>query len=195
MTKLKLLAATPLLVIGLAACGEDQVAQQPAEPTTAEAPVATTDTTTTAAPATTTAPPPTEVTAAEPNAAPPATMTMPPANATAPSETPSETTGAVGGENAALQRYQGRPYTSGAISLTLNPGGNFEMTQNQGSGQVSGQYSMANGVVTFQNPTGDVSGASFPMRCRLVESGEGFTLESVENSCQTLDGQTFRPAS
>lgn len=186
MPHFKLLALTPLLILGLAACGEDQVAQQPAEPTTAEAPPA----------VDTTAPPPTEAVAQAPNAAPPATMTMPPSNATSPGEAPAEATGAIGGQDPdIMRRYVGRQYASDAISIRLNKDGDFEMTGNQGNQRVSGQYSVANGIVTFQNPSGNVGNAAFPMRCRLVQDGEGFRLEPVEDSCAPLEGQTFRPAS
>jgi len=190
MIQIRLLAAS-VLILGIAACGDDQVAQQPSEPHSPQA-----SSTQTSPPASDpTAPPPTS-TAVAPTAAPPATMTMPPAHATTPREQPPEATGAVGDQNAtAQQRYEGRPFTSETISIRLNPGGSFEMTESQHDRRVSGQYSIAGGILTFHNAVGDIGATPFPMRCRLVEAGAGFRLEAVEDSCAPLAGRTFQPGS
>ncbi len=186
MIPVKPLALASIAAIALAACGDNQTAQQSAPATTAHAP---------SPEAATTAPPPAR-TAEGPTTAPPATMTMPPVNATPPNEQHPEVTGAVGAPAAAIvQRYQGRPFTSGAVTIRLEPDGAFEMREELGAKRVSGRYAAEGDVVTFETLTGDVAWTASPLRCRIAEEGEVFRLEEVQDSCGLLAGQTFRPAS
>lgn len=106
----------------------------------------------------------------------------------------SETTGGVGtpGSASVLQKYQGKSYTAGPVSLRLNQDGTFEMTETDGNKQVQGRYAFENGIVTFSQPTGDVGSATFPMRCRLQEAGDSFSFAPVENSCERLRDLTFK---
>lgn len=185
MRALKFIALAPLLAIGLAGCDDSETAQRTAVTTTTEA----------APPAAATTAPPPPRTAEGANAAPPATMTMPPANATTPRERPPETTGTVGSQGAAVIRdYAGRPYTSGTVSMRLDPDGSFEMREEQGTRRIAGQYALAGDVVTFEPVTGDVAWTQAPMRCRFMAAGDGFALQDVQDACAPLAGQTFRPA-
>jgi hypothetical protein len=185
-------------VLALGACGEEQTAEAPAtaETEVAEAPPVAES----AAPVTTPAPPPdTETTAATspPTAGTTAAPAAPAAGADAGTQvavapTPSTTTGASAGASA-LQRFEGRDLNAGAVSLRLNPDQTFVM-RGEDQKSVEGRYAFENGILTFSDPTGDVGQATFPMRCRLEESGEGFVLRSVEDSCTRLDNLTFNPA-
>lgn len=181
-------------VLALAACGEEQAAQAPVTPAT----------------------PPTVETAKAPAASSspavtaqvPATGAAAPVNAPAPVDAPapSDTTGTVTAvppaghtQTAAtsatsLERFHGRAFSAGPISLQLNPDKTFVMNEVDGNRKVQGHYAYENGVLTLSQPTGDIGQATFPMRCRFETLGAGdFRLTDEGGACTRLKDLTFKP--
>ena len=93
-----------------------------------------------------------------------------------------------------MQQVVGKAYTSGPVTLRLDPSGSFEMRENEGNRRVEGRYAVQDGVVTFSDPKGDIGGATFPMRCRFEGTASEFKLGDVGNSCVRLKDLSFKPA-
>lgn len=154
-----------VLLAGLAACGEEQTAQ--------------------------TNPPPTPNATA--SAPPPAGTSQPSQTAQSRPATPpaGETTGAV----SPTAPVPPGNYQAERLTLDLQQGGAFTLAEREGNGRVTGKYRIENGILTLSDPSGDIENATFPIRCRVARSGEGFRLEAEGDSCPLLGGTNFRPAS
>lgn len=190
----------------LAACGEDQTAQAPQQPAapappaqTSQAPVTAPATPTTpaqpAAPATTgtTAPTGTAGTTTTTTTTAPVISTPPAGAATATASAPAAT-GATASPG--IDRLLGRSYTAQGMSLELRRDNSFVMRQDGRDRQVEGQFTLANGVVTFASPQGDTGAASFPIRCRIETRDAGaFRLLDADGGCGVLRDLNFTPAS
>jgi hypothetical protein len=172
-------------VLVLAACGEQQTAQAPADPPTAP------PRETAAAPPAPATPSPPSATAAAP--APAATPSTTGAVSPAPPAGTSQTAAAPGA--AGLQPFQGRAYAAGPLSLQLNADNTFVMSEIDGSRKVQGRYAFRDGELTLSDPSGDIGPAQFPMRCRFEgQGGTEFRLVDTSGSCARFKDLTFRPA-
>lgn len=188
-----------IAVLGLAACGEDQTTARntaPATPTTP--PPATTATAPTTAPPastpTTTAGADTRTTAPASGSAGTAGGTSSPASsATAP--TASQDRAATTGALAAPGSLRPGQYRAEQVTLRVEEGGNFTMTEKDGSREIRGRYTYANGTLSLMDPTGDTGKTEFPIRCGVERSGEGFKLVQAEAApCRVLKDSAFKPA-
>lgn len=105
----------------------------------------------------------------------------------------SSTTG--GSSDQAQPQIQPGTYNSETLIAQFAADGTFSMRNEEKQAEVSGEYSVTNGIVTLSNPIGDVrSGVKFPMRCAVASDGQGFTLNEVADdgpSCGPLADVRF----
>jgi cytoskeletal protein RodZ len=184
----------------VAACGEDQTAQNaPAANTpapsheTARAPAAT------SSPPATTNPSQTATTASPPVSSPlPAPLGNPlerAAGSTAADSAP-RTTGSIGpsaGGAEAFRAAVGRSFSGGPVTLRLGADQRFSLRDESGR-TVTGRYAQSDGILTFDDAQGETAGARFPMRCRFEPQASGaFRLTEVNGSCPHFNAVTFKP--
>ena len=163
-------------LVALAACGDQQTA------TTTPATTGTSTTTNTTKSPTTT-PATTPSTTATPGTTGTTTGTTPPVGSGGGIPVPS------------LANYQGQQFSSGQVSMMLKPDNTFELKSNTGTDTVQGSYTFTDGTITFTNAKGDIGGATFPMRCRLVPTSNGFQLvEASGGNCTYFRDLNFRKA-
>lgn len=157
-----------IIASSLAACGEDQAAQNAPAPNTPPA-------------------------SQQATPAPPASPASG-GNVAATSE--SRTTGSIGaagGGADALRAAIGRNFSGGPVTMRLGPENRFTM-RDEGGRTVTGRYAASGDIVTFTNPEGDTSGARFPMRCRFEPQPNGaFRLADSDGSCPHFNAVTFAP--
>lgn len=105
----------------------------------------------------------------------------------------SSTTG--GSSEQAQPLIQPGTYNSKTLIARFTSEGTFTMRNEEKKAEVSGEYSIINGIVTLSNPIGDVrSGVKFPMRCAVASDGQDFTLNDVVDdgpSCGPLADVRF----
>ena len=171
----RLIGAMSLLA--LAACGDQQTA------TTAPATTGPGTTTSNTTKSTTTAPATTPSTTATPGTTGTTTGTTPPVGSGGGIPVPS------------LANYQGQQFSSGQVSMMLKADNTFELKSNTGTETVQGSYTFTDGTLTFTNAKGDIGGATFPMRCRLAPTSNGFQLlEASGGNCNYFRDLNFRKA-
>ena len=164
-------------LVALAACGDQQTATT--TPTTTGTSTTTTNTTKTP----TTTPATTPSTTAMPGSTGTTTGTTPPVGSGGGIPVPS------------LANYQGQQFSSGQVSMMLKSDNTFELKSNTGTDTVQGSYTFTDGTITFTNAKGDIGGATFPMRCRLMPTSNGFQLvEASGGNCTYFRDLNFRKA-
>ena len=82
-------------------------------------------------------------------------------------------------------------YVSDAVIFRLDPNGEFDMRDLAGGRQASGHYETGGGVLTLLDGAGDVGTTTFPLRCRVVRTPDGFAVRLGQASCRQLDGLSF----
>ena len=83
-------------------------------------------------------------------------------------------------------------YVSDAVILQLDPNGEFEMKDFGGGRQANGHYAVAAGMLTLLDGTGDVGATKFPLKCRVLQTIDGFAVKLGQPECRQLDGIAFR---
>lgn len=85
---------------------------------------------------------------------------------------------------ASLAAYQGQALNSGPVLLTLKQDSTFELISVSDNKQVQGEYNYnsGSGIISFSNPKGEVSGASFPMQCRVAETTGGIQMMEASSA-------------
>lgn len=196
------------LASSLAACGDDQTAQNAPAPSTPPAnqqttapatPPAPPTRTTEAPPATSPLPPP----AGNPLPSPLGSPAQPPGSSqtatpggTAGAASDPQTTASIGAAGSGAEAFRaavGRSFSGGPVTLRLGADQRFTM-RDEGGRTVTGRYAQNDGVVTFTNPEGDTAGARFPLRCRFEPQANGaFRLADIDGACPHFGNVTFRP--
>lgn len=169
--------------LALAACGDNQEVAQTEPEATTTAPA---DTATAPPPAATETAPPADTAAAPPPAtdtAPAQDMAASPPAADTQTADP-QATGAV----TAGAEIQPGMYQSQNVSLDLEQGGTFMLTNTNTGDQAQGQYQLQDDVLTLMTE-GD---PAEPMTCEIVPAGDGFEISATDPSCEPLDGETFQ---
>jgi hypothetical protein len=177
MRPLMLIPAAAFLA--LAACGDNQEVAQTEPEATTTAPA---DTAAAPPPATTQTAPPTDTAAAPPpvtDTAPAQDMAAAPPPATDPQATGAVTAGA---------QIEPGVYQSQNVSLNLEQGGTFMMTNANTGEQAQGQYQLQGDVITLMTDGAPAE----PMTCEIVPAGDGFELSATDPSCEPLDGESFQ---
>lgn len=185
-SNLRLLTLFPAVaVLGLAACGEDQVAQEPdpAPPPAAEAPAPDTE-------------------AAEVPAADMPTATgeeLPRAQSAPP--TPSaifeEGADALGDIDETIHSvFADAPFDAGRFEtqgyrLDVDEEGDFRLEMLESDRVLHGDLRVYGDMFTMSNITEDTDPGEFPMTCRVVAAPEGFELAADGPSCTLFDGLVF----
>lgn len=91
-----------------------------------------------------------------------------------------------------IASLQGAPFRAGPVSIVLRPDNSFEMQSATTKESVTGQYTYADGVISFTNPKGDIGGAKFPMQCRVVPADSGgFQLTDAGGNCSYFQDLKF----
>nr|WP_162623762.1 hypothetical protein [Paracoccus saliphilus] len=85
----------------------------------------------------------------------------------------------------------GERYEHDGVTAIFVDDGTFEMTNADNKETVVGNYSLAEGLLTLTEASGDLRGAEFPMRCTIVAEALGFRLEDEDGSCKLLSGISF----
>lgn len=77
--------------------------------------------------------------------------------------------------------------------MMLKPDNTFELKSTTGSETVQGSYTFNDGTLSFTNAKGTISGATFPMQCRMMATSNGFQLtEAAGGNCNYFRDLNFR---
>jgi hypothetical protein len=84
-------------------------------------------------------------------------------------------------------------YRAEAVSLNLQEGGAFELSNNGDGRKVTGRYEVRDGMLILTDGQGDIGGATFPIRCRIDQSGRVIRLLNADDgACRQLHGLQLR---
>lgn len=185
-SRLRLLTLFPAVaVLGLAACGEDQVAQEPdpAPPPAAEAP----------APETEAAEVPTADTPAATGEELPRAQSAPPA----PSAIFEGGADALGDIDETIHSvFADAPFDAGSFEaegyrLDIDEDGDFRLEMRDTDRVLHGDLRVYGDMFTLSNIAEDTDPGEFPMTCRVAAAPEGFELAADGPSCVLFDGLVF----
>ncbi len=77
--------------------------------------------------------------------------------------------------------------------MMLKPDNTFEVKSITGGEAVQGSYTFTDGTLNLTNAKGTISGATFPMQCRVVATSNGFQLtEASGGNCNYFRDLNFR---
>ncbi len=192
-SNLRLLTFLPAVaILGLAACGEEQTAQEPdqAPPPAAEAPATETEAAQAPAPET-----------SAPSEQAPASMTedLPRAQSAppAPSAIFEEGADALGDIDETIHSvFADAPFDAGRFEaegfrLDIDEEGDFRLEMLENERVLHGDLRVYGDMFTMSNISEDTDPGEFPMTCRVVAAPEGFELAADGPSCNLFDGLVF----
>jgi hypothetical protein len=189
LSKLRLFTLIPAVaVLGLAACGEEQVAQEPdpVPPPAAEAPATETEE----------AQAPTQDAPAATGDELPRAQSAPPT----PSAIFEEGADALGDIDETIHSvFADAPFDAGSFEaegyrLDIDEEGDFRLEMMDSGRVLHGDLRVYGDMFTMSNITEDTDPGEFPMTCRVVAAPEGFELAADGPSCTLFDGLVFARA-
>ena len=82
-------------------------------------------------------------------------------------------------------------YAAGPVGASFAEDGTFSMNNSDNAMSVEGDYAFEQDLLVLSDVTGSTGDATFPVRCRIVPTEDGFRLGAYQDACGALTDMNF----